>query len=273
MAEGYVKLHRQLIDWEWFADSATVHVMTYLMITANWKEAKWMGVTIPPGATVTSREKIAAHTGLSEKQVRLALDKLEKGRVIERDRAGKGQLVTLVNWAKYQGDDDEQGRQRASNRAGRGPTKGQQLGRQRAGIEEGKEGEEGKNGRISVAERQSAFRTRCAEIYKAGPILEPAEAKRFFDYWTETNPKGTRMRFEMERTFDVKLRMTNWASRVRPANGKTNGRPTATEQLLAEVSAGLFDDNQAAVSGPAGSEAHSGAEASSNADVRNGLHG
>ena len=80
-----------------------------------------MGQTIPAGGTVTSREKIAAHTGLSEKQVRLALDKLEKGRVIERDRAGKGQLVTLVNWAKYQGDEPEEGRERASNRAGRGP--------------------------------------------------------------------------------------------------------------------------------------------------------
>lgn len=144
MSEGYVKLHRQLLEWEWFADSATVHVLTYLMITANWKEAKWMGITIPPGGTVTSREKIAAHTGLSEKQVRLALDKLEKGRVIERDRAGKGQLVTLVNWAKYQGDEHEQGRQRASHRADGGPTKGQQSGRKRAAIEEGQEGETGK---------------------------------------------------------------------------------------------------------------------------------
>lgn len=139
MSEGYVKLHRQLLEWEWFADSATVHVLTYLMITANWKEAKWMGITIPPGGTVTSREKIAAHTGLSEKQVRLALDKLEKGRVIERDRAGKGQLVTLVNWAKYQCDDKEQGRERASNRADKGPTKGQQQGRKRAAIEEEQE--------------------------------------------------------------------------------------------------------------------------------------
>lgn len=147
MADGYVKLHRQLIDWEWFQDSATMHVLTCLLLTVNWKEAKWMGHTIPPGGTVTSREKIASQTGLTEKQVRRALDNLEQGRVIERSRAGKGQLVTLVNWAKYQVDDDEQGRERASNRAGTGPTKGQQQGRQRAGIEEREEGKKGKKGR------------------------------------------------------------------------------------------------------------------------------
>ena len=108
---------------------------------------------------------------------------------------------------------------------------------------------------MSVAERQSAFRTRCGEVHRSESILDDIEAKRFFDYWTEKNPKGTRMRFEMERTFDVKLRMNTWASRVRPVNGKTNGRPSATEQLLAEVRAGLFDDGPAAVPGPAGAEA------------------
>ena len=140
MSEGYVKLHRQLLEFEWFADSATIHVLTYLMITVNWKDGDWLGHTIPAGSTVTSREKIAANTGLTEKQVRRALDNLDKSRVIVRDKAGRGQLVTLVNWAKYQGDDKEQGRERASNRAGKGPGKGQQQGRERAAIEEGKEG-------------------------------------------------------------------------------------------------------------------------------------
>lgn len=138
--EGYVKLHRRLLEWEWFGDSSTMHVLLCLLLNANWKEGRWLGHVIPPGSVVTSREKIAAQTGLTEKQVRRALDNLEQGRVIERDRAGKGQLVTLVNWAKYQVADEI----RADKGPATGPRKGQPLGRQRAGIEEGKEGKKGK---------------------------------------------------------------------------------------------------------------------------------
>lgn len=141
--EGYVKLHRRLLEWEWFGDSSTMHVLLCLLLNANWKEGRWLGHVIPPGSVVTSREKIAAQTGLTEKQVRRALDNLEQGRVIERDRAGKGQLVTLVNWAKYQVA-DETG---ADKGPATGPRKGQPLGRQRAGIEEGKEGKKGKKKR------------------------------------------------------------------------------------------------------------------------------
>ena len=37
----------------------------------------------------------------------------------------------------------------------------------------------------------------------------------FFKYWTEPNPSKTKMRFELEKTWDVGLRLSNWASRDR----------------------------------------------------------
>lgn len=37
----------------------------------------------------------------------------------------------------------------------------------------------------------------------------------FFKYWTEPNPPKTKMRFELEKTWDVGLRLSNWASRDR----------------------------------------------------------
>ena len=254
MSEGYVKLHRQLLEWEWFADSATVHVLTYLMITANWKEAKWMGVTIPPGGTVTSREKIAAHTGLSEKQVRLALDKLEKGRVIERDRAGKGQLVTLVNWAKYQGEEQEQGRQRASHRADEGPTKGQPSGRKRAAIEEGQEVKQDNNteGRKrprtqtwTLEQFQDAFR---AVVHANPDRLAKSERTPFYAYWTEADLTG-RMRFQSEKFFDVGRRMDTWQ---RNNFGKSNGNRLGHQMTKAEADAILADIRKAHDIAPGG---------------------
>lgn len=127
---GFVKLNRSILEWEWFQDSNAVHVLVYLLAAVNRLPGRWQGIDIAPGSIVTSRAKISAATGMSEKQVRLALDKLEQCGTITRDGAGKGQLVTLVKWAEYQIEAPREGRERA----GRGPDEG----RERATILEGK---------------------------------------------------------------------------------------------------------------------------------------
>jgi len=35
--------------------------------------------------------------------------------------------------------------------------------------------------------------------------------KEFYNYWTECNPNGKKMRFEMEKVFDIKKRLARWA--------------------------------------------------------------
>tara|TARA_R100000005_G_C4945255_1_gene168089 strand:+ start:343 stop:990 length:648 start_codon:yes stop_codon:yes gene_type:complete len=35
--------------------------------------------------------------------------------------------------------------------------------------------------------------------------------QEFCEYWTETNPKGTKMKFEMQKTFDIKRRLARWS--------------------------------------------------------------
>lgn len=34
--------------------------------------------------------------------------------------------------------------------------------------------------------------------------------RAFYDYWTESNPNGKKMRFEMQKVFDVKRRLATW---------------------------------------------------------------
>ena len=36
------------------------------------------------------------------------------------------------------------------------------------------------------------------------------DLQNFVDYWTETNKSNTKMKFEMERTFDINLRLKRW---------------------------------------------------------------
>jgi hypothetical protein len=45
--------------------------------------------------------------------------------------------------------------------------------------------------------------------------------KNFYEYWTEPNPSKTKMRFELERTWSIERRLTNWASRQKDFNKQT----------------------------------------------------
>ena len=38
------------------------------------------------------------------------------------------------------------------------------------------------------------------------------DQKAFIDYWTEANKSGTKMRFEMEKTWDLKRRLSRWVN-------------------------------------------------------------
>ena len=121
---GYIKLHRKMLEWGWYDDPPTKDVFLHLLFTANWQEKVWHGITIGIGQTWTSIASLADQTGLTVKQVRRALDNLEKTGEIAREGQTKGTLITVVNYALYQLSESEQGKQRAN--------KGQAEGKQRA---------------------------------------------------------------------------------------------------------------------------------------------
>lgn len=45
---------------------------------------------------------------------------------------------------------------------------------------------------------------------------------KFFLYWTEKKPKGRKMRFEMEKVFDIERRLTTWNGRNNNFNNNKN---------------------------------------------------
>lgn len=52
------------------------------------------------------------------------------------------------------------------------------------------------------------------------------EAKKFYLYWTEPNKSGTKQKWQLQQTFDVKLRLITWLSRANVYN-KTSKRAGA----------------------------------------------
>jgi len=99
---GWIKLHRQIIDWEWFSDTTTFRVFLQLLLKANHKEKKYRGMVLKIGTVITSREILSFETRLSIQQVRTALDKLKSTNEITIKTSSQGTIIEVINYAKYQ---------------------------------------------------------------------------------------------------------------------------------------------------------------------------
>lgn len=100
--EGWVKIHRKIIDWEWYKDISAKIVFLHLLLTANYEDKNWKGITIKRGQKVTSINHLAKETNLTSQQVRTALDKLKSTGEITIKPTNKYSLITVEKYANYQ---------------------------------------------------------------------------------------------------------------------------------------------------------------------------
>ena len=112
---GWIKLHRQIIDWEWYTDHNTFRVFLHLLLTANHKDKKYKGMELKAGTIVTSRDLLAFATGLSVRQVRTALDKLKTTNELTIKTSPQGTIIQIVNYVKYQIEANELTNERPTN--------------------------------------------------------------------------------------------------------------------------------------------------------------
>lgn len=104
---GFIVLHRKLLDWKYFMFSSAVSLWVYIIMKANWKDGYFLGTEIPRGSFATSISKIAADTGLSESTVRRWLKRFEDDGQIERKSSNRCTIIKVSNYATFQDFADE----------------------------------------------------------------------------------------------------------------------------------------------------------------------
>lgn len=100
---GFIKLFRQILDWEWYDDLPTCRLFIHLLLKANYAERNWHGQTIERGSCITSYATLASETGLSQEQIKRALKNLTKTREIKRIATNKNTVICVVKYADFQG--------------------------------------------------------------------------------------------------------------------------------------------------------------------------
>lgn len=113
---GWIKLHRSLLDWEWYDDANAMRLLIHLLLSVNYEHKRWRGIVIPAGSMVVSWESLSKKSGLTVRQCRTAIKKLENSGEVTRKSTNKNQTVTLVKWEQMQGDDKQNGKPSTSKR-------------------------------------------------------------------------------------------------------------------------------------------------------------
>lgn len=115
-SRGFVAFPRGLTDWEWYSEPNTARLFFHLLLTANWQEKQWQGITIHPGELVTSQPNLAKQLGLSIRNVRTALEHLQATGYVTVKTGSKYSVLTINNYNLFIGADRQSDRQVTGDR-------------------------------------------------------------------------------------------------------------------------------------------------------------
>ena len=100
---GYIKLHRKMMAWQWINHPPTFCLFIHLLMMAAYEPGGQSGMILQPGQVSAGKRELAKRTGLSEQQVLTALAHLKTtGEISVSTVDRKYSVITILNWTKYQ---------------------------------------------------------------------------------------------------------------------------------------------------------------------------
>ncbi len=127
MELGWIKLHRKLLEWEWYDDANTFRLFIHCLLECNYTTKEWRGIIIEKGSFITSPDSIAKKLKLSRQQIRTSLKKLVLTKNITIKTTNKYTLVTVVKYSDYQFLENESNQQNNNQITNNQPTNNQQI--------------------------------------------------------------------------------------------------------------------------------------------------
>lgn len=166
----YIKLHRSMLEWEWYRNINTKVLFIHMLLKANWKEGKFEGKVIPRGSFVSSVPKLAEETDLTVREVRTGISHLKTTGEVTCKSYSKFTVFTVKNYDSYQVSDTQNDRQATDKRHSNDILT--------TTIEEKKEGKKVRNNNIFVPPSVDEVKSYCQERKNS------VDAQSFVDFYT-----------------------------------------------------------------------------------------
>lgn len=106
MSQGWIKLHRQILEHPRHSDPYWLSVWIHLLLNATHKPIKALHggkiIELKPGQLVTGRARFSRESGVSEQVIRRVFNQLQDDGQINQETTNTSSLITILNWEEYQ---------------------------------------------------------------------------------------------------------------------------------------------------------------------------
>ena len=194
--KGFVKLSRNILDWEWYQDGNTTRLMIHLLLKSNFVAKKWQGNLINPGQLITSINNLSKELKLSENIIRTSIIKLKKTGYIVTESTNKFTKLTIIDSTIYK-DITTPNHKPISNENANQPLSENNQITTTKNVNKEKE----------IIERRELFKK---QIYAFQNTYSKEILLSFSNYWTEENKQTGRLKFEDEKYWNLETRLSNW---------------------------------------------------------------
>lgn len=103
---GWIKLHRKLLEWEWYDDVNVRIVFLHCLLKANYEDKKWKGIIIKRGSFISSISNLSTEIGITEQKLRTAIKKLKLTNEIASESTNSNTVFTVIRYNLYQSDNE-----------------------------------------------------------------------------------------------------------------------------------------------------------------------
>jgi hypothetical protein len=105
--EGWIKLHRKITEWEWYTTPNMFQLFLHLLLTVNYEDDRWEGMTIKRGQRIFGYRKLSQETGISIQSIRTCLKRLKSTQEVTIKSTRKYSLITICKYEEYQINEKE----------------------------------------------------------------------------------------------------------------------------------------------------------------------
>ena len=107
MGEGFIKIHREILDHWCYQDTEIFKLWMTLLMLATHKRRTIQrkgiqALTLEPGQILTSRPELARITGVHQSKINRVLNWFETEQQIEQVKTRKYRIISILNWERWQ---------------------------------------------------------------------------------------------------------------------------------------------------------------------------
>lgn len=193
---GFVKLPRSILDWEWYDHPDVSRVYFHLLLKVNYAPAKWRGIDISANEHISSINRLSIELALSEFKVRESLTKLKSTGYIEIYTTNKFTKIKLVKSALEVNENNLNQKQFQNETKNQSNSNQKQTTTNNNNLE-----------KKEIQERKEIFKN---QIFNFSSQFSKTHLESFFNYWSAENKQTGRQKFEDEKHWNLDQKLNSW---------------------------------------------------------------